>query len=428
MANRELFAPYQLSPEQYAAYRATLRDPRTTARPVIEFVRIGETSPLARSVIDARIGDVVLGEPLDPDAVETALNRVYGLGIHQNVRYELAEDGGRHGLGLDFRERSWGPSYAQLGIRYASASDEDARFGLAVSYLRTGINPLGGEWRSIFQLGDDPAFSTDLYQPLGPKALTFVNPALELSSNQLNIFADSELAAEVKLRSATFELGLGRELMDWAEVRGGFRVGAGDTRFRVGDPAAVPFDSFHRGELFSRFSVDTLDNISFPREGTFATIEWRGSSTGALGADDNYDQLLTSVAYARSWGRHTLLTTLRHDATVSGRTPVYGLFRLGGFRDLSGFNSGELTGQNATRVGASYYRRIGDLALFPAFVGFSAEVGNVWERRSEISLAGAIWGGAIWAGVDTPAGPVFLAYGRSESGSTAFYVSLGRLF
>jgi len=428
MENRALFAPYQLSEADYAAYRAGRPNPRISGQPTIEFVNAGMTAPLAQSVIDARVGDIELGMPLDLTRVETALNRVYGLGVYQNVRYALVEQQGRQGLDLELVERSWGPSYVQLGLRYASASDEDVRFGLAVSYLRTGLNELGGEWRSTLQVGDEPGFVADLYQPLGPQALTFVNPSLDVTSEQLNVFVDDELAAELKLRSAVFELGLGRELMDWAEIRGGFRVGAGDTRLRVGDPAAVPFDSFHRGELFTRFSVDTLDNISFPRAGTFATVEWRGSNSSALGAEHDYDQLRLNAVHARTWGRHTVLTTLRWDATISGQSPAFALFRLGGFRDLSGLNSGEITGQNATRIGASYYRRIGDLALFPAFVGFSAEVGNVWQSRSDISLRDSIWGGSLWAGVDTPAGPVFLAYGSAEGGHDAFYVFLGRLF
>jgi outer membrane translocation and assembly module TamA len=197
----------------------------------------------------------------------------------------LVEDGGRQGLGIEVVERSWGPGFAQLGLRYSSASDEDARFGLAISYLRTGINPPGGEWRATLQLGDEPGFVADLYQPLGRQALAFVNPALEVSSTQLNVFENEELAAELKLRSATFELGVGRELMDRGEIRGGFRVGGGDTRFRVGDPGAVPYDSFHRGELFTRASFDTLDNVSFPRTGSVATVEWRGSNESVLGAD-----------------------------------------------------------------------------------------------------------------------------------------------
>jgi len=428
MARRDEFLPYQLSPAEYAAHVARRPDPRVTEVPTIDFVRFDDAAPLADSIIEARIGDIEIGEPLDLDRLERSLSRVYGLGLYQNVRYAVVEEGDRQGLDLDLIERSWGPEYVQLGLRYTSASDEDARFGLAASYLKTGINELGGEWRATFLLGDEPGFFADLYQPLGPKALTFVNPSIGLGTTLLNVFENEALVAEANLREATFELGAGRELIDWAEIRGGLRLGSGDTRLRVGDPAAVPFDSFHRGEYFARFSVDTLDSISFPREGTFATFEWRGSRPGALGSEHDYDQLLIGTAHAETWGRHTLLATVRYDATVSGRTPVFGLFGLGGFRDLSGFNSRELTGQHVARLGASYYRRIGDLALFPAFVGFSAEVGNAWASRSDISLERSIWGGSLWAGVDTPAGSVFFAYGNAEGGDDAFYIFLGRLF
>lgn len=428
MEHSDEFLSYQLTPEEYAAYQSALPDPRATEMPTIDFVRMGSTDPLARSVIEARMQDIEIGRPLDVDSLETALNRVSGLGIYQNVRYSIIEDRDEHGLDLDFIGRSWGPSYAQIGLRYSAVSDENSRFGIAASYIRTGINELGGEWRATFLLGEDPGFVTDWYQPLGPKALKFINPSIEISSTVRHIFENRELAAEMKLRAATLELGAGLEFLDWAEIRGGFRVGAGDTRLRVGDPAAVPFGSFHRGELFARFSVDTLDSISFPVEGSYARIEWRGSNSSVLGANDGYDQLLLDWSHARSWGRHTVLSSARYDSTISGQAPAYALFSLGGFRDLSGLHADELTGQHVARFGASYYRRVGNLALFPAFVGVSAEVGNTWSRRSDISGGSAIWGGSIWAGVDTPAGPVFLAYGSAEGGDDAVYLFLGRLF
>ena len=79
-------------------------------------------------------------------------------------------------------------------------------------------------------------------------------------------------------------------------------------------------------------------------------------------------------------------------------------------------------------MGTGYYRRIGDLALFPAFAGFTVEVGNVWDDRSDISLGNSIWGGSLWAGVDTPVGPVYVGYGTAEGGTDAFYVFLGSIF
>jgi NTE family protein len=427
------FLPYQLSPEAYAAYQRARPDPRNEELPTIEFININfidfdNTVPLAETIINARLREVEIGQTLDLDALEVSLDRVYGLENFQNVRYSVAERNGSQGLDLDLVRKSWGPHYVQVGLRYSAVSDENSRLGIAASYVRTGINSLGGEWRSTVLLGEDPGFSSDWYQPLGPKALTFFNPAIDFNSTIRNIFANRDLAAEVKLRSATLELGAGREFLDWGEVRGGFRVGAGDTRLRVGDPAAVPFGSFHRGELFARFSFDTLDNLSFPSEGNIAKLEWRASNASLLSADGDYDQLLAQWEKATSWGRNTLLTSVRYNATISGLTPTFALFSLGGFRDLSGLHADELTGQHVARLGASYYRRVADSALFPAFVGFSAEVGNVWSSRSQISAKSAIWGGSIWVGVDTPAGPVFLGYGSAEGGDDALYLSLGRLF
>ncbi len=119
---------------------------------------------------------------------------------------------------------------------------------------------------------------------------------------------------------------------------------------------------------------------------------------------------------------------MRYDATISGQAADSRLFRMGGFFDLSGLNRNQLSGQHAARLGASYYRRIGDLALFPAFAGMSLELGNVWESREDISANDSLLGGSFWAGVDTPVGPVYVAYGLAEGGEDAFYISLGRIF
>jgi NTE family protein len=428
MAHRAQFEALALSDADYAAYLAGRPDPRMRELPIIDFVRLDNKGPVADSIVQTRLDDVHVGQPLDVDAVERAMNKVYGLEYYQNVRYGLVEDAGKTGLEFELDKRSWGPNYLQLGMEYSSAGKGDALFGLAASYLSTAINDRGGEWRATLVIGDEPALLTDLYQPLGPKGLFFLAPALDLKSTQYNVFSGDDRLLAAQKREAILELGVGRELPSWGEYRFGIREASGSYELRVGDPAYMPDKDFRVGELFSRFSVDTMDSISFPRSGSLASLEWRGSRRGSLSADTDFDQVLVSAAHAKTWGRHTILTSLRYDATVSGTAPVDGLFRMGGFFDLSGINRNELTGQYAMRLGAAYYRRIGDLALFPAFAGVTLEVGNVWQSRRDISLRSSIVGGSFWAGVSTPVGPVYVGYGRAEGGLDAFYIALGRVF
>ena len=361
--------------------------------PTVDFVQLDNRSRIADSVVEERLRDIEIGQPLDVDKVERAMNKVYGLEFYQNVRYGLVtNDDGKTGVDVELDPRSWGPNYLQLGLEYSSANDEDAIFGLAASYLRTAINPLGGEWRATFVIGDKPGLIADLYQPFGSRGLYFYAPSLHFESNLFNVWENDQRVTEAQIREGDLEFAVGRELPSWAEWRVGVRTAYGRTQLRVGDPTLLPEESFRRGEGFARFAVDTLDSVAFPRSGTLASAEWRGSRAKQLDADEDYDQLLVSVAHAKTWGRHTVLSTFRYDATVSGQAPLNRVFRIGGFFDISGLNHNQFSGQHAARVGASYYRRIGDLALFPAFAGVSFELGNVWDSRGKISVDNSIFG------------------------------------
>ena len=277
MQRRADFERFALNEQRYAAYIAARTDPRMSELPVVEFVRLDNEAPVADSVVEARLGAIKLGEPLDVDAVERAMNTVYGLDYYQNVRYGLVNDGGRTGIEIDVDERSWGPNYLQLGMEFSSADKSDSLFGLAASYLSTAINPLGGEWRATAVIGDEPAVMADLYQPFGPKGLYFYAPSLILESNQFNVYEGDERVTEAQLREATLEFAVGRELPTWGEYRFGLRAAKGAFDLRVGDPSYISEEEFRRGEFFGRFSVDTMDSVSFPRHGSLSTLEWRVS-------------------------------------------------------------------------------------------------------------------------------------------------------
>jgi len=111
MQNRADFERLALSEQQYDAYLAARRDPRMRDLPVVDFVRLQNKGPVADSVVEARLGAIELGSPLDVDAVERAMNTVYGLDYYQNVRYGLVNDSTGTGIELDLDPRAWGPNY-----------------------------------------------------------------------------------------------------------------------------------------------------------------------------------------------------------------------------------------------------------------------------------------------------------------------------
>ncbi len=427
MRHRAELEPYALTREQYAAYLA--RRPASTlpGLPVIDFVTLDNHSHIADSIIETRLRGLMLGKPLDFATIQKAIDQVYGLDLFQNVRYSIVKRGDETGVEVEVVPKSWGPNYLQLGMQYSSTEDSDALFALAASYLRTAIDPHGGEWRTVFEIGDQPAVTFDAYQPLGPKGLFFVEPTLTLHSIRYDVFAGEQLLSQAQLHEAGAEFSGGRELMTWGEVRGGLRRGYGETKLIVGEPAMLPAPKYQRGEFFVRFSADTLDDIAFPSRGVLATAEWRASRP-TLGSDASFDQFMLSATFAKSWGRHTLLSRFRYDTTFSGRAPLNRAFKFGGFLDLSGLNQGQLKGQHVARIGASYYRRIGNLTFLPAYAGVSVELGNAWNDRESISRKSALLGGSIWAGVDSPVGPIYVGYGRTEGGIKAYYVYLGRAF
>jgi NTE family protein len=147
-----------------------------------------------------------------------------------------------------------------------------------------------------------------------------------------------------------------------------------------------------------------------------------------LGSDTEFDQLQLGFSAANSWGRNTLLTGVRYGTTFSGQAPIERLYRLGGFLNLSGLNPDELSGQHTGIATLAYYRRVGDIALLPTYIGATAELGNTWQDKSDISIDSSILAGSIFIGFDTILGPIYTAFGMTEYNQKALYFYIGRTF
>ncbi|HLS79800.1 MAG TPA: patatin-like phospholipase family protein [Steroidobacter sp.] len=422
-------AELSLDEREYEAYLAA-RNPRATTTPVIEFVRADAQSGAYANLVAQTMQDVI-GRPLDKDLVRGRLSSLYALDRFESIDYALVEDDGRTGLEIDLRRKSWGPNYIRVGLNLEDDFAGNSRYNAAVRILMTELNPLGGEWLTDLQIGENPKIFTELYQPLSIASRYFIAPQAEFEERSLFELRERDRIAEYRVREVQGGIDFGREISNWGEVRVGVRRGTGRSRVLIGEPG-LPTDEFERGGFFARFSYDKLDSIFFPRHGQQFELEWRGERE-RIGAEQDFDSFTTAWLVARSFKRHTLIFSIGAGTTTADDAPTpENLFSLGGFLNLSGLPPGFLSGAHYGVGRLMYYKRVGrggeGVLDFPAYAGVSLEAGNTWMTRRDMSFSDLRKNGSLFFGVDSPLGPVYLGAGFDEEGERAFYLFLGRTF
>jgi NTE family protein len=418
-----------LSPDDYLMYLAT-RNPRDNSLPTIDFVRADARSMEYDPLVKATMSNLV-GKALDADRVRNQLSSLYALDRFESIDYNLIEENGRSGLELDLRRKSWGPNYIRFGLNLEDNFEGTSRYNAALRFISTELNSLGGEWLTDIQIGDNPKFFTEFYQPLSLASRYFVAPQFDFEERSVFQLQENDVLAEYRVRSLQGGLDVGREIQNWGEVRLGMRRGTGRARVLIGDPALPSFE-FDRGGYFARFSYDKLDSIFFPRHGQQFNFEWRGERDN-IGADENLDAFELSWLVARSFDRHTLIFWMDAGTTADAElVQPQNFYSLGGFLNLSGLPTGYLAGPHYGIARLIYQRRVGrggqGVLDLPAYAGVSVEAGNTWLESSEASFGNTRKNASLFFGLDSPLGPVYLAAGYDEKGETAFYLFLGRTF
>lgn len=422
-AKAQKLSRYSLKPEAYARHIAN-RGQRDHSLPVVSFVRIANQSQVSDDLIAKRIS-AKIGQPLDEIALKKDIGSIYGLEIFQTVTYEVVEEGGKKGLLVSAKEKWWGPGYIQGGVNYANDLGENSIFNISALYTRTQINQLNGEWRLGVQLGDEPRIGGDIYQPLDPLNKYFVAGSLGYATRLMGQFDDNgNRLARLKLSSLNYELATGINFGNWGEARVGLVGQNGTGEVNIG--AKMPDFDFNTGFTYIRLTDDKLDSLYFPRKGHAGRAELR-ISRKEFGAGAEFEQLLLSYNHATSWSRNTLIGGLVLNATLDDDSPIQSQFTNGGFLRLSGLSERQLTGQNAGLARLIYMRNIKESQIVAGYMGVSLEAGNVWQKKSDISLSDLIFGASAFLGFDTPIGPLYLGYGITDHGDSSVYINLGPL-
>lgn len=394
------------------------------ALPVINYIRVKNDSQVDDEYLRQMLQQQT-GQPLDVPTLEQDIGRIYGLGIFDSVQYDLEKAGAETGLVLKVREQPWGPNYLQFGLTLSSDFANSNRFSVRFGYTKMPINRLNGEWRTIFSLGEEPGIETDLYQPLAIGSPWFIEPSAFAINNKYNVLVNDNIIAETSVIRVGAAIALGREFNSLGNIRLGLRRYTGRTEITIGDPD-LPEQDIDAGEIYLDARYDSLDDLFFPRRGWKGDFGWLGSRT-QLGADSDFDQATLRVLTAKTWGRHTLHLGGRIMTTYNGEAPIQSYFRLGGMFTLPGYSENELAGQNAMLLKAGYLRATKPLLSMPTYLGATLQYGDVFQDNDDIELSDMKVAAAVYLGLQSVIGPLYIGYGLADSGERRVYFTIGGL-
>jgi NTE family protein len=421
-------AALAVSAEDYARYQQ-IRSEARSGLPKVEFVRVEPDSKSYRRPIDDMF-EQFKGRTVEPEALKAEVGALYGRGDLEMLDYRLVQDPLGH-FGLDFsaRRNSWGPNYLRFGISLQDDFKGQTSFNAAGRLDVTELNSLGAESVWDVQVGTAPLLATELYLPLSNVTRYFFAPHAQVEAHDVAQIINNRQVGQYRVSSVDYGLDFGREFSNWGEARVGAVNSRGSSHVKLG--VSAPGSTFDVTEYFFRFGYDSLNTANFPHTGQalLAQVSVEESEDGGQGTD-----LFTlDWRAAHSWARNTVVAWITAGSTIGGSVNnVRTFFPLGGFLNLSGVPAETLAGPQYAIGRLIYLRKVGNggegILDVPAYIGTSFEAGNVWSARRDISFGATRKDFSLFFGADTYIGPAYVAVGYDDSGSTAFYLFLGRSF
>ncbi|HHK8421043.1 patatin-like phospholipase family protein [Vibrio parahaemolyticus] len=390
------------------------------------------------------------GRKVETAEIEKAVENLYALDRFELITYHFEEVDGSNLLVFDVNEKSWGPNYLNFRFFLEDDFDTDSQYGIGMSTNFTNLNSHGAEMALNVEMGTDKLIEAELYSPVLSSQEFFVAGKVAYSSEGRNLPVsddDSSLSSvndflPVSYTEFVSEIAIGIQPTLWQELRLGGRYSSGS--IELSTLASVGNLDFERRGLFANYRLDTLDDFAFPTRGLLVDLEYlvsHDTSPEEIGqskpkdiVEDTVYEIDARFKGAMSYQRHTLVGQAEYSFVQSKNSSItLDPRELGGFLHLSGIPRNSLIGQNLFFSSLVYrYKWFdNDFGLFeaPVYVGASLEHGGTWSDNDlKLNEAPLYNAASIFFGVDSPIGPIMLAYGRTEQDMEAVYLIVGTSF
>lgn len=368
--------------------------------------------------------------PLTPEEVAEPIQYLYGLSIYERIYYGFEEVENEKVLVVKPELKSQDPIYFQGSILIDSDFQTENSFGFILGVTNPQVNSLLGEWRVIAKIGQDFGVFAEFYQPLEPSLSWFVNPHVQLQRSSSHFYYDYTDLATVLDSSAEVGILFGREFSNKSRLGAFWQFNYDGYDVKEGC-LCLPDNHSRNGQMGAVFQWDTVDNAYFPRTGTRGNVIYSANEK-AFGGEQHFEQLRSRGLAAMSAGKHALVLAGKYNKTLSGEPTYNAAYSLGGLFQLTGLANGELLGNNAGLVSGIYFYNFKSLSLIPnrpapCYLGASVESGKVWGETN-LSENKFVYSGSVFIAMDSLLGPIYLAYGMTDSGRKAAHLVIRPAF
>jgi len=376
------------------------------------------------------------GQVFDADRAERDTRRLAAGGDYTRADYQVVHGNGGDVLVFDLEDKPWGPHYLHVGLDLNTDFSGHSAFNLKLSHNRHWLTNNGTEWRNRVQIGEVPSVYTELYHPLLWTASRaddwFVAAYAGADRRRLRRFdADSgQEQAVFDLRQGQLGLDLGQPWGEFGEFRLGWSrlaLRASPTLLGAGYSGLQATSQWTEDALRARVVVDQLDFATFPQSGYRALAEaWLGRRSGDLTGPFNRFEVEGTVV--RSSGRQSFEAYVQLKRADQNTDTSVQRYSLGGFQRLSGYQPGQLVGNDLLLMRLGWYRRLSQAPTLTRgfFVGATLEAGNAWTQRSQVGFGQLRTGMSLFLGADTGIGPLYLGITHAPKGSTGLALAIGR--
>jgi len=455
-----------LNEKEYDKYRQKHRYKPHNKIPVIDEIEIQNNTYISNKIVRSKIHQQI-GKKLDFEQLQKDLMNIYYLMYFSSAEYKVIRKDAKNVLVIT-TQPGWNVNGdIRAGIAFEDDFNGHSDYQVRFEYNKYNLNSFGGEWRNRVEVGKRRLLQTEIYQPVNStqegyvrvngyyeKVKHYVTPQFLLDE-----FSNVDEEKTTPLYSLNYGgiLGLGFNMGSTMQVEVGMKIRKVNpsTDLFVYDEVNGEFDYItaettqRLTQFYGYYKLDSLDNPFFPKSGLRGGLGYM-QNISAFGSHVKYSQAYGELAGAYSFGKGTLVPHVKFGATLNSGglddvatdgngeavsvQDVEAYFHLGGLFNISGRPTYYTSGDQLIYGSLNYrYSILSNQFLksitSEAYIGCSIEAAKTWyKNRTTFADTKTLVGSSVYIAIDTIIGPLYLAYGYSDTSNQTVYFSLGRSY